>query len=1177
MDRDVPIIAELQRINVSLTQSLCHFQDLTAKLNRQLYYAREDLQKSDALIGILEWKLQRLELEQQQQPPPQHSIPAPNTGLCQQPQQQDVLPPPHALFGNFPTDHTKPIAYSDIEHRTAGTLLSPSKKGRRPLTALNDDNAPLKMSDLPKQVICRKKRAPLNSPPAKQTQKKASNLPTPQKIAAMRVHKEQRTNISSKTQGLLDVEQAKKQPIMTLVELRKLKWGESEEVPNAAACRPLLTAIHRLTDGNVAILKASLYWLAENVPLCRSIQKAANEEAANIVANIESWLEHNLGDRRGTLPMDIEQALQAICSAVLFNKTKNMNVQEVLRVLPSIGGRKRLTRTKALNLRMISDNRHFFSLERKIRKDAMWPLLCLFVRRKICWNDKYTKVDTNYSRKIKCKEPQIEAMEGGGFRLTAWKIVEREMRMWYEETKLSDVLKLVLNSAEWKELKAEYPAVSLGRNSLRLALCPSVRKPSFRSCVNEKMSALSYLLEDFYHIVNTNEILQERINNCQCQRHRAARDMIAMGCEPPTLWHKELRCLPSRFCGMATCPKEQQPHLRVGDKVPPKLRAKHCTKSICPRCGFAKKMGLGEQECKVFEECNELMEVTLWEKAARNGDRFQREPTRYTGADSKTVAEVYKILIGEVAPAALEHLGEAQWWHAHVERKVATFSQQELLIYTDFSATPELVAKEVGNCHEAEHCVIDVLVVLDDPRTVKVVKDGETIDKRINSCTYWAFLGPTDGKGKKNDHRFHREALNSVVNYHKQKALDRSVEIDTTTLLTDNCGGQFKSQYNMGDAAWFAETHPGIRLEHCYATVFEFKGVHDGFGKTVKWKFKEAELKGRRIANAQAGYRYLLEQYVGRRSDWDILEQEVSPKLLQRGAFTMTEARVGYVADTKEEVLSVQQSIGGDHILYCDRDSVPRTVGDKAAEGLSDIYSMRGRRTSIRSEGSRQFWDLELASRVCFCSVCTARDSLAQKCPYDSLREVRQITVFDKASDDDWCLDQRAKRAVAVHFRKRKETGYVNMEQMRDELRRIERPFPPNARRRELAHIFLSIQQEISTTSDQQDVLLAVEDEIQFPENPSLDDDYRGDANEQELPMSEEEAPTDIEQLAMNDISEEGVGNDYSISDQELKTMTDFAVFSDSVLLLLLAQRRLSTTGSRAEREERLEKAVRPF
>jgi len=210
MDRDVPIIAELQRINVSLTQSLCHFQDLTAKLNRQLYYAREDLQKSDALIGILEWKLQRLELEQQQQPPPQHSIPAPNTGLCQQPQQQDVLPPPHALFGNFPTDHTKPIAYSDIEHRTAGTLLSPSKKGRRPLTALNDDNAPLKMSDLPKQVICRKKRAPLNSPPAKQTQKKASNLPTPQKIAAMRVHKEQRTNISSNTQGLLDVEQAKK-------------------------------------------------------------------------------------------------------------------------------------------------------------------------------------------------------------------------------------------------------------------------------------------------------------------------------------------------------------------------------------------------------------------------------------------------------------------------------------------------------------------------------------------------------------------------------------------------------------------------------------------------------------------------------------------------------------------------------------------------------------------------------------------------------------------------------------------------------------------------------------------------------------------------------------------------------------------------------------------------------
>jgi len=247
--------------------------------------------------------------------------------------------------------------------------------------------------------------------------------------------------------------------------------------------------------------------------------------------------------------------------------------------------------------------------------------------------------------------------------------------MWYEETKLSDVLNLVLNSPEWEQLKEEYPAVSLGCNSLRLALCPpSVRKPSFRSCVNEKMSALSYLMEDLYHAVNNNDVLRKRIDECPCRRHHTARDMKEMGCTPPKLWHDELRCLPSRYCGMATCEKEEQPYLRVDDKDAPKLRAKRCTESSCPNCGFEKKLGLGDPECTAFKDCDELMEVTLWEKAARNGNRFQREPTRYTGADRKTVAEVHSILVDEVAPVALQHLGKAQWWLTHVERKVASLS-----------------------------------------------------------------------------------------------------------------------------------------------------------------------------------------------------------------------------------------------------------------------------------------------------------------------------------------------------------------------------------------------------------------------------------------------------------------------------------------------------------------------
>jgi len=113
-----------------------------------------------------------------------------------------------------------------------------------------------------------------------------------------------------------------------------------------------------------------------------------------------------------------------------------------------------------------------------------------------------------------------------------------------------------------------------------------------------------------------------------------------------------------------------------------------------------------------------------------------------------------------------------------------------------------------------------------------------------------------------------------------------------------------------------------------YAPVYEFKGVHDGFGKTVKWKFKEAELKGQRIPNAKQGYSYLIENYVGCRSNWNVLEEEKSPKLLQRGPFMMTEARVGYVADTAEEAATMFEEFGSDHVLHCDQLSMPWTVGD---------------------------------------------------------------------------------------------------------------------------------------------------------------------------------------------------------------------------------------------------------
>jgi len=153
------------------------------------------------------------------------------------------------------------------------------------------------------------------------------------------------------------------------------------------------------------------------------------------------------------------------------------------------------------------------------------------------------------------------------------------------------------------------------------------------------------------------------------------------------------------------------------------------------------------------------------------------------------------------------------------------------------------------------------------------------------------------------------------------------------------------------------------------------------------------------------------------------------------------------------------------------------------------------------------------------------------------------------------------------------------MNRLKDELHRIGRPFPSNAKRADLALIFLSLQE--TTSPEQEQLLEALEDEITNPAEPSLDDDPTNDTvsgNNQELPLSEEETPTDIDQLAMNDIEEDPTGEkDYNLSDDELKTMPDFSTLSSTVLDALLVQRRLSTAGSRAEKEELLSKTIRPF
>ncbi len=84
-----------------------------------------------------------------------------------------------------------------------------------------------------------------------------------------------------------------------------------------------------------------------------------------------------------------------------------------------------------------------------------------------------------------------------------------------------------------------------------------------------------------------------------------------------------------------------------------------------------------------------------------------------------------------------------------------TLSRNELLIFTDFSATCDLHAAKLDNCSQDAHAVLAIFVVCHSPRFVTVKQEEEDVRHRLNNCDVWYFFGNTISKGKKNDHIFH--------------------------------------------------------------------------------------------------------------------------------------------------------------------------------------------------------------------------------------------------------------------------------------------------------------------------------------------------------------------------------------------------------------------------------------
>jgi hypothetical protein len=76
------------------------------------------------------------------------------------------------------------------------------------------------------------------------------------------------------------------------------------------------------------------------------------------------------------------------------------------------------------------------------------------------------------------------------------------------------------------------------------------------------------------------------------------------------------------------------------------------------------------------------------------------------------------------------HYNESKWLWNVQKVDVATLSRNELLVFTNFSATSDLHAAKLDNCSQDVHAVLAIFVVYHSPRFITVKQEEEEEDVR---------------------------------------------------------------------------------------------------------------------------------------------------------------------------------------------------------------------------------------------------------------------------------------------------------------------------------------------------------------------------------------------------------------------------------------------------------------
>ena len=116
--------------------------------------------------------------------------------------------------------------------------------------------------------------------------------------------------------------------------------------------------------------------------------------------------------------------------------------------------------------------------------------------------------------------------------------------------------------------------------------------------------------------------------------------------------------------------------------------------------------------CHPIQSADLTVDCMVWYDAPRNGEnRTQKEPKLEEGIPFADMVE--RFIAHSVV--CLKHIVEDRWTKRSLLSNVMEFAPSEMVVLTDFSATPDLQSRIRVTAMEAEHAVLDVFVVVHSP------------------------------------------------------------------------------------------------------------------------------------------------------------------------------------------------------------------------------------------------------------------------------------------------------------------------------------------------------------------------------------------------------------------------------------------------------------------------------